>query len=123
MTKFKNKKKGQFRSTFEYQINQTMPKRRGVRVTYEENTIQYNIPHSYIPDFTVHLPNGSVFYIEVKGWFRQADKTKMRYVKICNPDLDIRLVFPRKNKKDIDWCERYGFPYAIERVPREWLHG
>jgi predicted nuclease of restriction endonuclease-like RecB superfamily len=119
--KFKNKKKGQFRSLLEHQISKTMPKRKGVKVTYESHSISYVIPRVYNPDFTIVLPSGRVIYIEVKGWYRQEDKVKMKCVKDCNPTLDIRFVFPRKNNKDIKWCEKYGFPYAIGRVPPEWL--
>lgn len=121
MTKFKNKKIGKYRSTFEYQISKTMPRRKGAKIKYEADTISYTIPRVYNPDFTVTLQNGSVFYIEVKGWFRQEDKVKMKYVKQCNPELDIRMIFPRKNKRDIAWCEKHRVPYAIGSVPKEWF--
>lgn len=75
-----------------------------------------------MPDFTVTLPSGKVFHIEVKGWFRQEDKAKMKYVKLCNPEVDIRMVFPRKNKRDIAWCERHGVLYSVGRVPSEWFN-
>lgn len=118
---FKSKPKGKFRSTFEHTINKTMPKKRGVKITYESHSISYSIPRVYNPDFTVTLPSGKTFFIEVKGWFRTEDKVKMRCVKECNPTLDIRFVFPTRNKKDIKWCEKYKFPYAIGAVPREWF--
>jgi predicted nuclease of restriction endonuclease-like RecB superfamily len=117
----KAKKKGKFRSTFEHTINKTMPKRKGVSVKYESHSISYVIPRVYNPDFTVTLPSGKVFHIEVKGWFRIEDKQKMKCVKECNPTLDIRFVFPNKNKRDIKWCEKYNFPYAIGQVPKDWF--
>jgi predicted nuclease of restriction endonuclease-like RecB superfamily len=120
--KFKNKPKGKFRSTLEHEISKSMPRRRGVKIRYESHTISYSIPKVYMPDFTVTLPSGKVFHIEVKGWFRQEDKAKMKYVKLCNPEVDIRMVFPRKNKKDITWCEKNGFPYSVGIVPKEWFY-
>lgn len=122
MTKFNNKKKGQFRSTFEHTISKTMPKRKGVKVRYESHTISYSIPRTYHPDFTITLPSGKVIHVEVKGWFRQEDKTKMKYVKLCNPGIDIRMVFPKANKRDIAWCEKNGFPYSVGCVPKEWFY-
>lgn len=117
------KKTGKYRSKFESQVAKSIPRRKNVKVSYETHSISYSIPRIYNPDFTVVLPSGKCFYIEVKGWFRNEDKVKMRCVKECNPTLDIRFVFPNKNKKDIRWCERYGFPYAIGSVPGEWLNG
>ena len=51
----------------------------------------------------------------------------MRYVKLCNPELDIRMYFPNDGKvhgsgmKNSEWCERYNFPYAIGKIPKDWL--
>jgi predicted nuclease of restriction endonuclease-like RecB superfamily len=119
--KFLNKKTGKYRSLLEKQIDKTMPRRKGVKVSYETHTISYVIPRTYHPDFTLVLPSGKVIFIEVKGYFRQEDKVKMKAVRDCNPTLDIRMVFPRTNKKDIRWCEKYGFPWAVGRVPSSWL--
>ena len=60
-------------------------------------------------------------YIEVKGYFRPEDKPKMKAVKASNPDLDIRFVLANNNKRDIAWCEKYGFPWAIRNIPEEWF--
>ena len=45
----------------------------------------------YLTDF--RLPNG--IYIEVKGWFKPSDRTKMESVIKCNPELDIRMLFQK----------------------------
>lgn len=121
--KFKNKKIGKFRSLFERDINRQLRQRRkrNVKIEYESHSISYSIPRVYHPDFTIRLPDGRTIYLECKGYFRQEDKVKMKYVKLCNPTLDIRMIFPRRNKKDIAWCEKMGVPYAIGEVPEDWL--
>lgn len=99
-----------------------------VKVTYEEDRLPYVTHHSYVPDFKVSTLSGSVFYLEVKGYFRTADQVKMRAVKQANPDLDIRFVFQRDNKLNKHskmtyslWAAKYGFPCSIGTVPLEWL--
>lgn len=121
--KFQNKRIGKFRSLFERDISKSLPKRKGLVIKYESHSISYSIPRVYNPDFTVSLPSGRTFHIECKGYFRQEDKVKMKYVKLCNPSIDIRMVFPRKNNRDIKWCEKHGFPYSIGHVPKEWFNG
>lgn len=106
----------------ELEIYKKRPKVRGVKYEYESESLPYTIAHDYFPDFTIHLPSGSKFYVEVKGWFRPEDKTKMRAVKAANPDADIRMVFPKApGKKNIEWCIKYGVPFAIGGIPREWV--
>lgn len=74
----------------------------------------------YIPDFVVATPNGKV-YIETKGYLRPEHKRKMVAVKKLHPTLDIRILFYAKKAKDIKWAEKYGFMWAIETIPKEWL--
>ena len=45
----------------------------------------------------------------------------MAAVKKQHPDLDIRMVFYSRSKTNIRWAEKYGFPYAIGKIPEEWL--
>lgn len=93
---------------------------------YEETKYPYVVHRNYIPDFT--LPNGIV--VETKGYFRLDDRAKMRAVKKCYPDLDIRLVFMEStspsSRRNLDvyirWCKKYGFPWAVKLIPQEWLH-
>jgi anaerobic ribonucleoside-triphosphate reductase len=42
-------------------------------------------------------------------------------VKKLHPTLDIRIIFYSKRAKDIRWAEKYGFPWAIEKIPADWL--
>ena len=78
----------------------------------------------YLTDF--RLPNG--IYIEVKGWFKPSDRTKMESVIKCNPDLDIRMLFQKdgwttkkKTQKYSEWCDKRKIKYAIGKVPIEWV--
>lgn len=119
--KYNNKKTGKYKSKLESQVRKAMPKKKGMKVHYEITTIPYVITHVYIPDFTVILSDGRVFYIEAKGFFRAEDKRKMASVKRNNPGLDIRMVFSGKSKRNARWCEKYGFPYAIGTAPKEWF--
>ena len=82
-------------------------------------------PRAYKPD--VVLPNGIV--IEIKGWFRSADRAKMALVKQQYPNLDLRMVlaspFQRLNKTSATtqamWCRQHGIPFADTSVPKAWL--
>ena len=88
--------------------------------------IPYKEEHTYIPDFV--LPNGVI--IEAKGYFPSEDRTKMKAVKECHPELDIRFVFQRAKTKlnktskisYADWAERHGFPWADKEIPLEWIY-
>lgn len=98
------------------------------KVEFEAEKLPYMVPHNYITDFKVTRPDGSVFYIEVKGFFRIRDQVKMRAVKKAHPDKDIRFLFAVDNKVQgskvttcSKWAERYGFPYAIGKLPKEWF--
>lgn len=99
-------------------------------VSYESERVPYTVParsYSYIPDFIVEFASGHKRYIETKGYLRPEDKVKMRLVKRSNPDLDIRILFysnnrlPRSKMRYSDWAEKYGFPYAIKVIPKEWF--
>lgn len=119
----KGNKTGKYDSGFEAQVAKSMPRRKGVKVVYEGDAIRYSRTRIYNPDFTINLTSGSKRYIECKGWFRPEDKMKMEFVIYCNPTLDIRMIFPRKNKRDVTWCEKMGVPYAFATVPKDWLDG
>ena len=122
--KKRSKRKGKYKSNLEAAI----AKRLGKRATYETEVIQYLLPKRYTPDFVLVGPADNRIYIEVKGWFRYEDQQKMRAVKTCNPELDIRMYFPNNNKvqgskmTNSEWCEKYNFPFAIGRIPRSWLN-
>lgn len=105
-----------------------LTRRSKTRVEYESEYLPYVTRAYYLPDFVVHRADGSVLYIEAKGWFRKEDMVKMRNVKEAHPELDIRILFQKNNKATktmtyVDWCHKYGFPCAVGTVPKEWLTG
>jgi predicted nuclease of restriction endonuclease-like RecB superfamily len=83
---------------------------------------------NYIPDFIITKPSGHKVYIEVKGYLRPEDRTKMIAVKYKNPTLDIRFLFDNDNKlnKDSksrysDWCNKHNFAFAFKTIPKGWV--
>ena len=97
----------------------------GVKYTYEKKKIRYvTKPKIYTPDFV--LSNGII--VETKGRFISSDRAKHLLIKEQHPDLDIRFVFSNANnrlsKKSsttyAQWCDRHGFKWADQRVPKEW---
>lgn len=79
----------------------------------------------YTPD--VVLPNSIA--LEIKGWFKASDRSKMIDVKATYPELDLRMVLATPNQTlaktskttQAQWCEQHGFPWADNAVPLEWL--
>lgn len=109
------------RNKFENAIGKQLSKAKA-RFAYESEKIPYCIEGKYLPDFVIETPNGKL-YLECKGFFRREHKTKMAAVKRCNPSLDIRIVFYRKDKTNIRWAEKHGFRYAFHTIPDLWLEG
>ncbi len=99
---------------------------RDIGFGYETCRIKYVSTRAYVPDFT--LPNG--IFIEVKGWFKSADRAKHLRIKEQHPDVDIRFLFSRANQKlsrqsqttYAQWCDRYGFKWCEKKVPQGWLN-
>ena len=112
-----------FRSGFEAQIASQL-NRVGVQFGYETIRLPYIRKCAYTPDFI--LSNGIV--VEVKGWFRPADRSKLVLVKRASPWVDIRIVFQnsrnRLSKKSTttygEWAAKNGFPYADQAIPEKW---
>jgi predicted nuclease of restriction endonuclease-like RecB superfamily len=95
-------------------------KRAKVPFVYETEKIPYILARHYIPDFVISLPSGKI-YIETKGYLRPEDKSKLIAVKKIHPNMDLRIIFYSKNKKNIKWAEKIGIKYAIGLIPKEWL--
>ena len=98
----------------------------GVCYEYESTKVPYVIEHRYCPDFI--LPNG--IWLEVKGYFSSADRTKIKEVIKQNPDIDLRMVFQapfnKLNKKSKTtyamWCDRHGVKWtSYANIPLQWL--
>lgn len=78
----------------------------------------------YTPDF--FLPNGVV--IEAKGHFTASNRATLKAVRKAHPTVDLRLVFQTDNRisrssrtKCSEWCEQFGFLYAVKEIPEEWI--
>ena len=97
------------------------------KLEYESHSIPYYISRPYVPDFIITRSDGSILYIEVKGYFRRDDEEKLLAVKRTNPEIDLRIVFDKNNKcvgrkmRYSDWCAKHGFHFAIGSIPKEWL--
>lgn len=126
--------KAGYRSAFEQNLAESMT----CPYEYETEVIKwtYSCNRRYTPDFILTKKDGTKMYIEAKGRFFSKDRTKMKYVKEQNPDLDIRFVFldgktklSKTSKTSyMDWAKRHGFPaYDCKRtkepsIPEEWLN-
>ncbi len=119
-----------FKSDFEKNTYRSL-KSRDIKVEYEPDKLSYHVVRNYIPDFKIKWLRQGVYqttYIETKGYFSSADRTKMRLVKEQYPDLDIRMVFLSDNKinknsktRYSDWCEQHKFPYTFITIPKHWF--
>ena len=101
----------------------------GVEFEYETLKIRYTKPAEetyYTPDFI--LPNNII--VETKGQFPTADRKKHKIIKQQFGDkYDIRFVFSNPNQRIgkkskttyAAWCERFGFQYAKEKIPMDWI--
>ena len=119
-------RRGQLKSELEKRIAKELTKSKHT-VDYETASLDYVIRKKYIPDFVLTDKDGRIVYLEVKGWLRVEDRIKLRAVKDTNPNVDLRLVFDKDNKLSkhskmtySEWAEKYGFPWAVGSVPREW---
>lgn len=133
----KSRKTGKYRSNFESDFAAYLKKAK-VKFGYEEDVLLYEVPRKYHPDFTLSRPKRKPIwerklFIECKGVFTAADRSKMLEVKKQNPLVDIRLVFMQDNyiykgskTRYSDWCEKHGFEYHVVKntkvfIPDEWL--
>lgn len=107
------------RNKFEISLHRQLKKAKA-SFKYESEKIPYYFSGHYIPDFVIDTQVGKV-YVEAKGYFRPEHKRKMVAVKKLHPTMDIRIVFYAFRKKDIAWAEKHGFPWAIAKIPVEWL--
>lgn len=111
------------RNKFEKELLKFLKRKKKIKVEYETEKIPYVINGNYIPDFILSNADytGKKIYIEAKGHFRPEAKRKMVAVKKLHPELDIRFVFYSRKVSDIKFAEKHGFPYAIGKIPSEWM--
>ncbi|MTD92897.1 hypothetical protein GIW81_00955 [Hyphomicrobium sp. xq] len=116
-----------YRSTAEHRVAEAL-KTAGVPVIYEKHRLPYTHPatnHHYTPDFV--LPNGIA--IEVKGFLLMDSRKTLLLVREQHPDLDLRLVINKltarvqglKKLNLAQWCDKFGFAWAVGAVPLDWL--
>jgi hypothetical protein len=116
--------KHKFRSRYEALVAGNMEKR-GIRYQYESRKCKYVVTRNYTPDFEL----GKDLFIETKGRFTSADRTKLLRVRDQNPDIEIRLLFMRDNRLSksslttyTQWATANGFVSAVgKEVPEEWI--
>lgn len=120
-----------FRSGFEKTLaDQLAAFAPAVLAHYEEHKLLYSIEHGYTPDWRIRTANGRSFFIEAKGLFSAADRTKMQCVRDQNAGVDIRLVFQnantliRKGSKTTygAWATAAGFKWSHKVIPDSWLN-
>lgn len=111
-----------FRSGFEARFARGL-ERDGVPNRYESVTLEYTVPaktRRYTPDFEIEMPDGTKFLVELKGMFTSDDRKKLRCVRTCHPDLDLRIIFYRASSRITklsrttygQWATDNGFPWA-----------
>lgn len=110
------------------QINQT-----DYPLNYETETLKYVVPErkaKYTPDFVFTKRNGETMYVETKGRWTTADRTKMKHVLASNPGIDIRIVFQNPGQKITKgspttyeaFALKLGIKHVAKRdIPSEWL--
>jgi predicted nuclease of restriction endonuclease-like RecB superfamily len=101
-----------------------------IEVGYECEGLPYVLAERiYVPDFKVTRSDGSVLYIEVKGYLDRDSIRKMLAVKECHPDKTFVFLFSKNNPirkgakmRYSDWCNKHGFDFAFEELPEEWFN-
>lgn len=101
---------------------------------YEKEKLQYTQPsksRTYTPDFILPKKDGTNLYIETKGYWPASEREKMKWVRECNPALDIRLLFmnpytkisKRSKTTYADIANKLGYRWAkaSSKLPEEWL--
>jgi hypothetical protein len=117
---------GKYRSRFEALVALQLD---GVRHEYEpkQKKLKYTVEKKYQPDFWIPEHN---LFVETKGYFSQADRTKMVAVKRAHPELRMLLVFQNaKNRLSsrsamtyAKWAEKNGFEWCERSIPQTYLH-
>lgn len=100
---------------------------------YETEIINYVVPErkaKYTPDFVFTKRNGQFMFVETKGRWTTADRTKMKHVLASNPGIDIRMVFQNPNQRlsktskttYAEYALKLGIKHVAKKdIPSEWL--
>lgn len=102
-------------------------------LNYETEIINYIVPErkaKYTPDFVFTKKSGQHMFIETKGRWTTADRTKMKHVLQSNPGIDIRMVFQNPNQRlsktskttYAEYALKLGINHVAKKdIPAEWL--
>ena len=100
---------------------------------YETEIVNYIVPErkaKYTPDFVFTKRNGHLMFVETKGRWTTADRTKMKHVLASNPGIDIRMVFQNPNQRlsktskttYAEYALKLGIKHVAKKdIPAEWL--
>lgn len=128
-TKASPKGSHRYRSGYEATIGSFLDTLR-IPFEYETRQLRYTTEHQYKPDFILNKTDGSVMFVETKGYFQPSDRTKTLAVLKENPGIDLRFLFLRATNKlnrgsnttYAMWCDKHGIPWAEgETLPSRWL--
>lgn len=121
--------KSGYRSAFEQSIHGNMLSR-NINPEYETHKLKWvdTTQHTYTPDFILKKRDGSLMFVEAKGYLDSKTRSKMLCVQRCNPELDIRFLFQypkaklKKGSKTsyADWAERHGFKWCGPVFSEAW---
>ena len=122
------RKKGEFRSKLEEQISASL-QQQGHEISYERDRFDYYLKRFYTPDFIVK-GQAFEFYIEVKGYWDSAGRSKFLAVIQRHPNLPIFIAFQKPHQKISKtsktsycmWAERYGIAWCPTPIPDDFLH-
>jgi hypothetical protein len=113
---------------YQMQIKQTE-----YELRYETETLNYVVPErkaKYTPDFVFTKRNGGTMYIETKGRWTTADRTKMKHVLQSNPGIDITNGVSKSNQKLSKtspttyetFARKLGIMHVAKKdIPAEWF--
>ena len=97
---------------------------------YEPEKFDWEPPvKKYTPDFALMKKSGNKMYLEMKGYFRNEDRTKIKCFVHQYPEIDFRMVFLDASKPIYksspssygDWCDKLKIPWAENRIPENWM--
>lgn len=127
--RLRTRKDREHRSGLETQVEEALLAQ-GLTPQYETEKFPYVLHRKYTPDFKV----GEV-YVEVKGWWPSAERTKFLAVIMNNPGLPIFVALQRphmtlsKQSKTTyaQWCTKHGIAWCPIPIPpdfmQQWLSG
>lgn len=113
MPRKRSKPPAGFRSKFEKEVADKL-KSLDVIYEYEKIKVPYTLEKKYVSDFSF-----DDILLEVKGYMRQADITKMKALKKQHPHLRIIFLFQAPDKPMMgsktthaEWAEKNGFEWT-----------